>query len=261
MADIFISLSDNIQETFGLTPIEAMAAGLPVIATDWNGYKDTIQNGITGILIPTYMPEAGCGKDFAYRYLTETDAFERYIGNACMCTAVDIKATTDALNALINNKELRKIMGEAGQKRVKTVYDWSVIIPQYQQLWAELEKYRLNAQETYIPKTNIPLSDDPFKVFSTYPTYPITKNSIVMLNTDNPTKKMQEAYSLSMNSWTAETLADFQETEKIFTYLQKNLSANIAALLILFPEERGRIIQRTIGWLAKLDIVLITTSP
>ena len=29
-SDIFISLSDNIQETFGLTPIEGMAAGLAV---------------------------------------------------------------------------------------------------------------------------------------------------------------------------------------------------------------------------------------
>ena len=38
--DIFVSLSDNIQETFGLTPLEGMASGLPVVATDWNGYRD-----------------------------------------------------------------------------------------------------------------------------------------------------------------------------------------------------------------------------
>ena len=41
-ADIFVSLSDNIQETFGLTPVEAMAAGLPVVASDWDGYRETI---------------------------------------------------------------------------------------------------------------------------------------------------------------------------------------------------------------------------
>ena len=39
-SDIFVSLSDNIQETFGLTPVEAMAAGLPCVVSDWNGYKD-----------------------------------------------------------------------------------------------------------------------------------------------------------------------------------------------------------------------------
>ena len=36
-ADVFLSLVDNIQETFGLTPIEAMAAGLPVVVSDWDG--------------------------------------------------------------------------------------------------------------------------------------------------------------------------------------------------------------------------------
>jgi starch synthase len=33
-ADLFSSLSDNIQEAFGLPPVEAMAAGLPVVITD-----------------------------------------------------------------------------------------------------------------------------------------------------------------------------------------------------------------------------------
>ena len=41
-ADVFCSLSDNIQETFGIVPIEAMAAGIPVVVSDWNGYKDTV---------------------------------------------------------------------------------------------------------------------------------------------------------------------------------------------------------------------------
>jgi glycosyltransferase involved in cell wall biosynthesis len=33
-ADVFCSLSDNIQETFGIVPIEAMAAGIPVVVAD-----------------------------------------------------------------------------------------------------------------------------------------------------------------------------------------------------------------------------------
>jgi glycosyltransferase involved in cell wall biosynthesis len=38
-------------EDFGLTPIEAMASGKPVIAPNEGGYKETIINGKTGILI------------------------------------------------------------------------------------------------------------------------------------------------------------------------------------------------------------------
>jgi len=51
VADLFTSLSDNIQETFGLAPVEAMAAGLPSVVTDWNGYRDTIRDGIDGIRV------------------------------------------------------------------------------------------------------------------------------------------------------------------------------------------------------------------
>ena len=41
-----MSLADNIQETFGLTPVEAMAAGLPCVMSDWDGYRDTVRDGV-----------------------------------------------------------------------------------------------------------------------------------------------------------------------------------------------------------------------
>ena len=66
--DIFISLSDSIQETFGLTPIEAMAAGLPVVVSDWNGYKDTVRDGVDGFRIPTWTPPPGVGERIAVEY-------------------------------------------------------------------------------------------------------------------------------------------------------------------------------------------------
>ena len=51
-SDILVSLYDNIQDTNGLTPVEAMAAHLSCVGSDWNGYQDTVVDGETGFRIP-----------------------------------------------------------------------------------------------------------------------------------------------------------------------------------------------------------------
>lgn len=73
-ADLFTSLSDNIQETFGLTPVEAMAAGKPVVISEWNGYRETMQDGVQGFMVPTVAMLAGAGHDLARRYRTGQDS-------------------------------------------------------------------------------------------------------------------------------------------------------------------------------------------
>ncbi|KKR63502.1 hypothetical protein A2210_00910 [Candidatus Woesebacteria bacterium RIFOXYA1_FULL_40_18] len=45
----FIALEKDVD--FGMTPVEAMAAGTPTIALDSGGYKETVVDGETGILI------------------------------------------------------------------------------------------------------------------------------------------------------------------------------------------------------------------
>ena len=47
-ADIAVFLVDNPQETFGLAVVEAMAAGLPLVVSDWNGYRDLVRDGMDG---------------------------------------------------------------------------------------------------------------------------------------------------------------------------------------------------------------------
>ncbi len=44
-------IATSLDEDFGLTPLEAMASGKPVIAPNEGGYRETVVNGVTGRLI------------------------------------------------------------------------------------------------------------------------------------------------------------------------------------------------------------------
>lgn len=45
-------------EGFGLTPLEAMASGVPVVATGAGGVADIVRDGVTGVLVPVEAAEA-----------------------------------------------------------------------------------------------------------------------------------------------------------------------------------------------------------
>ena len=48
-------------EDFGITPVEAMLSGTPVIAYNGGGYKETILQGRTGVLFDDYSVEGLIG--------------------------------------------------------------------------------------------------------------------------------------------------------------------------------------------------------
>ena len=140
--DIFCSFSDNIQETFGITPLEAMAAGIPVVVSDWDGYKESVEDGEQGFKVPTVSAESGHGEEFARNFGLSLETYDRYCGNTCMFVAVDVQHASEKFISLINSKELRQELGLKGKKRAESVYDWRVIIPQYEELWSELSLIR-----------------------------------------------------------------------------------------------------------------------
>ncbi len=133
MADVFVSLADSLQETFGLTLVEAMAAGLPVVASDWDGYRDLVCHGETGFLVPTYMPDYPV-------------AFDRVRGSGATnipdllasSTIVDLAAVEAHLDELLANDGLRKRLGAAARKRAQLYFDWRRIIARYEELWDSL---------------------------------------------------------------------------------------------------------------------------
>lgn len=81
-SDIFALASTG--EAFGLVLTEAMACGLPVVATRSGGIVEIVEDSVTGLLVPPLNPEA----------------------------------LAAALKQIIQNPELRKTMGARGQRRV-----------------------------------------------------------------------------------------------------------------------------------------------
>ncbi|MES2498820.1 MAG: glycosyltransferase family 4 protein [Pseudomonadota bacterium] len=143
-ADIFLSLADSHQETFGITPIEAMASGLPVLVTDWNGYRDTVRDGVDGFRIPTWSPAPGTGASLSAFY-ESTGAFEVYSARASGGVSIEMAALADRLERLVIDADLRRTFGAAGRARAAAVYDWAVIYRHYQELWVELAARRTAA--------------------------------------------------------------------------------------------------------------------
>lgn len=172
-ADIFALPVDNIQETFGLVPVEAMAAGLPVVCSDWNGFKDTVVDGTTGFRVRTWMANPGMGNQLARRFEDEADGYLQYLGMVHQRTAVDVRDLARSLKALVEDPDKRAQMGKAGQDHARRNYDWSVIIPQYQALWNDLEGRRARGVSTTPVRqgqASNPSAIDPFELYRRYPT-------------------------------------------------------------------------------------------
>ncbi|MAU77308.1 MAG: hypothetical protein CL831_10695 [Crocinitomicaceae bacterium] len=145
-ADIFCSPADNLQETFGLSVLEAMASGLPVIASDWNGYRDLVQHGHTGWLVPcrdllkTQSKPSAIDQQFA---LGLKD-YDSTVGMHSLGVVIDHQALEVALGELLQSPERCQSMGDNGVARIQIMFHWDHVCRQYRELWKELNQRRTN---------------------------------------------------------------------------------------------------------------------
>lgn len=173
--DIFTSPVDNLQETFGLTPVEAMACGVPQVVSDWAGYRDTVRNGQTGFLVKTYW--ADCMDDIAALDCFPSDPPQRrnlYRYLSVRSTAVDIDDYQRKLMTLIEDDELRIEMGRASMRIASEQYGLEQYVYNTEQVWSELtERAESEAyqRDNYVPMLNL-CSD-----FQEYPSYFVNESS------------------------------------------------------------------------------------
>lgn len=173
--DVFALLVDNIQETFGLAPVEAMAAGLPVVVTDWDGFKDTVVHAKHGYRIPTIQAPPGAGLPFAQRHDLGLESYDAYVGGAAQAAAFDVAAAAEAFGALFRDAGLRRKLGQQGREHMVANLDWKPVIARYLDLFAELNAMRRSAiaRGGLTPKAP-PHRQDPFHLFAGYPTSVLT---------------------------------------------------------------------------------------
>jgi D-inositol-3-phosphate glycosyltransferase len=143
-ADVFVSPSDSIQETLGLTMLDAMAAGLPIVASDWDGYKDLVVHGVNGFRVRTILPQLHPDTPIGDGRMGEDDILAR-------TTVVDTDQLCNYLETLSVNSDLRGAMGAASAWRAKTCYDYAIIVGKYEEEW--------NAMMVQASDTSLPYDD------------------------------------------------------------------------------------------------------
>ena len=254
--DIFISLIDNMQESFGLTPIEAMAAGLPRVISDWDGYRDSVTHGEDGFLVTTRQPPAGNGEALAELLLTGHEMYGGYLAKTALSVAIDQDMAADCIAKLIQDKNLRQSMAAKARQRVRDVYDWKNIMSKYESFWAEMsekrKRDRVGAVKTKWASLP-PQAPDPYTMYAAYPTEAFQEHHRVSVAATADQIKL--LFKHDMNVFGMDVMIPPDATMQLISAISKQGSVSIGDILRQNPTIPRTSMWRTLGWLIKLRIL------
>ena len=254
--DIFFSLTDNIQETFGLTPLEGMASGLPVLVSDWNGYRDTVRDGVDGFRIKTTSFPEELSKLLAHRHDIGMDTYDRYCGYHSQFTSVDLRETVEKFKLLVSDKDLRIKLGNNGKKHAKEKFDWSVILKSYNELESELTDIKTSGEKFEKTYLSILPPDrlEPFKIFNSYPTEKIhQKTRIRKIEGINPFPISEIRQTESIN-FAHSVLPHEEDIDNVLSVLKIDKDITIKNLLSETGISKSEI-YKAITWLLKFGYI------
>ena len=261
-ADIFTSLSDNFQETFGITPIEAMSAGLPSVVSDWNGYREGVRDGVDGFRIPTLTLAPGRGGDLADRYDAGIDNFDYFSGHTSQFVAVNVELAAEAYRKLISDPALRRQMGNEAQQRARAEFDWSVIFQRYQALWEDLRERRGKDARGKPQRGSRRRPDrpDPFSMFDSYPTNALTRG-IAFLRRGNITVEAAVALrNIKSTRFARDILPSPQLIEDVLTLIGVNNWTTFEELAQAKLNYSPIALERALVWLTKVGVLTYRAS-
>jgi hypothetical protein len=159
------------------------------------------------------------------------------------------------------NPDLRARMGKAGQKRAETLFDWAAVVPQMQDLFAELGAIRAAADPKRFPPTPaslLPTGPSPMASFASFPTEQIKRagpERYVMRPIPNPLP-VRDTWSLRNYAPTRRIFEPLADIEKVAAAVEAAASAGAASTTI--AEATGISVlrvERCLLWLLKYDYV------
>ena len=160
-ADVAVSLVDNAQETFGLAVAEAMAAGLPLVVSDWSGYRDLVRDGIDGYLIPSAWAASATkvSASLGWQQFTGMQGFPAVAGALAQLVQLDLAAAEMALLTVLSQPTMARAMGAAAARRACDLFAPEVVMASHEELlwgWssaAEGTPLKLIPQDQLVPSS------------------------------------------------------------------------------------------------------------